>query len=1039
MNNILCRLIVFSLTHKLAIFLLTISLIAGGVYSFLQLPIEAYPDVTNTSVVVITQWPGRSAEEVERFVSIPIETEMNIVPKKTTVRSISLFGLSYITIIFEDNVESFEARTEVYQRLANVNLPDNIEAKVQAPTTPTGEIFRYTIKSDSKNSVELKSLQDWVIGKHLKSVEGVADVISFGGRVKTFEVSLDPGQLSKHNLTAVDVYNALSKANINIAGHVIRQGPESFVVRGIGLLKNTDDISDVLINNFNGIAVRIRNVSIVRESFQPRLGIVGRDSHDDVVEGIVLMRKGENPEQVLPSLKEKIEELNTNILPPDVEVSTFYDRTTLNDYTLHTVGENVVTGIILVTIILFLFLADWRITLTVAVVIPLALLFAFILMYIKGMRANLLSIGAIDFGIIIDGAVVMVEGIFVVLAHKANELGIEKFNKKGKLSLIARTATEMGRSIFTSKLIIIAALIPIFSFQKVEGKLFSPLAYTIGFALLGALILALTLIPLLSYLFLSRNIKEKENFIVTNLQKVYKPALSKVISYPKTTLAISACILAAAIFTFKFVGSEFLPHLNEGAVYARATMPLSVSLEESYYYTRKFRSVFKEFPEVRGVLSQTGRPNDGTDPTGYFNIEFFVDLLPEKDWPENITKDSLIARMDKKLSSYPGIIFNFSQPISDNVEEAVSGVKGSMAIKIFGTDLKLLEKMAENVYSAMKHIEGVKDLGILRNLGQPELNIRLDLAKLAAYNVSVQDCQSVIEMAVGGKAISEILEEEKKFNLVVRYEEEFRYSEERIRNLMVPALNDTVKIPLKQLASIDTESGPAFVYREDNQRFIAIKFSVKGRDLGSTIKEARKKVNSMFKLPKGYKILWKGEFENEERAIKRLSYVVPISIFIIFLILFMSFGNMLDVFLILLNVPFSIIGGVFALFITGIHFSISAGVGFIALFGVSVQGGVIMVNTFKRNLRKGKNLKEAVQEGAMSRLRPVIMIALMASLGLLPAAISTGIGSETQKPLAVVVIGGLISSTILFMLNIPALFNLLYERRLKRREKNVRN
>jgi heavy metal efflux system protein len=1036
MNKILCRLIVFSLTHKLAIFLLTLSLIAGGIYSFLQLPIEAYPDVTNTSVVVITQWPGRSAEEVERFVSIPIEIEMNLVPNKTTVRSISLFGLSYSVIIFDDGVENFHARSEVYQRLANVNLPDNIEARIQAPSGPTGEIFRYTIKSNSRNSMELKSLQDWVIGKHLKSVEGIADVISFGGRVKTFEVSLDPGKLSKHGLTAVDVRDALSKANIIVSGHVIHQGPESFVVRGIGLLKNSEDISEVLINNLNGIAIRIRNVGIVRESNQPRLGIVGRDSLDDVVEGIVLMRKGENPEQVLPLLKEKIEELNSNILPPDARIATFYDRTILNNYTLETVGKNVATGIILVTIILFLFLANWRITLTVAIVIPLSLLFAFILMHWKGMRANLLSIGAIDFGIIIDGAVVMVEGIFVVLAHKANELGIEKFNKKGKLSWIANTATEMARSIFTSKLIIIAALLPIFSFEKVEGKLFSPLAYTIGFALLGALIISLTLIPLLSYLFLTKNIKEKDNFIIRNLHKVYEPALNKVISYPKVTLAISACILASAIFTFKFVGSEFLPHLNEGAVYARATMPMSVSLEESYFYTRKFRAIFKEFPEVKGVLSQTGRPNDGTDPTGFFNIEFFVDLFPEKEWPEKITKEELIVRMDKRLSSYPGIIFNFSQPISDNVEEAVSGVKGSMAIKIFGPDLKFLEKKADNIYSVMKDIKGVEDLGIFRNLGQPELNIRLDPQKLAVYNVSVQDCQSVIEMAVGGKAISQILEEEKKFDLVVRYEEEFRYSEERIKNLMVPALNDTVKVPLKQLASIKTESGPTFVYREDNQRFIAIKFSVRGRDLGSTIKEAQKKVNSILNLPKGYKILWKGEFENQERALKRLIYVVPISIFIIFLILFMSFGDISYASLILLNVPFSIIGGVFALFITGIHFSISAGVGFIALFGVSVQGGVILVNTFKRNLHEGKDLKEAVREGAMRRLRPVVMTALMASLGLLPAAISTGIGSETQKPLAVVVIGGLISSTILDMLNVPALFNLLYKRRLKRREKN---
>ncbi|WP_045457589.1 efflux RND transporter permease subunit [Sporocytophaga myxococcoides] len=1029
MNKFLCYIISFSVTHRIFILLMTALMALAGIFSFTRLPIEAFPDVTNTNIIIISQWPGRSAQEIERFVTIPIETEMNIVPKKNTLRSVSLFGLSVVTLIFDDGVTPFEAMTEVSSRLANSDIPDEVVPEIQAPSGPTGEIYRYSLQSKTKDVRELKTIQDWIIDKQLKSVEGVADVVSFGGKVKSFEVILDPHLLAQYNFTAINVYNALKNSNINVGGNVIKSGSEAFVVRGIGLVKNVEDISNIIIENINRVPIKIANVAVVRESYLPQIGIVGLDSLDDIVEGIVLMRKGENPGKVLPDLKKKVKELNELILPDDVKMKVFYDRSTLNKYTLHTVGENVITGITLVTLILFIFLANWRITIIVAIVIPLSLLFAIILMYLKGMRANLLSIGAIDFGIIIDGAVVMTEGIFVVLAHKAYQLGFDKFKKRGKLSWVIQTATEMGKSIFTSKLIIIAALLPIFSFEKVEGKLFSPLAYTIGFALLGAMIISLTLIPMLSYYLIPKDVTEKENFIIKNLLKVYTPLITKTIKHPKRTLIISGAILALALFTFRFVGSEFLPHLNEGSIYVRATMPMSVSLEESYYYTKTFRSIFKEFPEVRGVMSQTGRPNDGTDPTGFFNIEFFVDLYPENEWKRVISKDEIIDAISQRLSRYPGIIFNFSQPIQDNVEEAVSGVKGAIAIKVLGQDLNLLEKSADKVYDVIKNIEGIKDLGVFRNIGQPELKITLDLSKLALYNISTQDCQAALEMAVGGKSISKVFEEEKKFDMVVRYDEEYRYSEKKIANIMVPTLDNVSRIPLKQLADITSETGPAFIYREGNQRFIAIKFSVRGRDLGSTIKEAQEKVNKVLHLPKGYKVVWKGEFENQQRALKRLEFVVPISIFIIFLILYMSFGDVKDSFLILMNVPFSIIGGIFALYITGIHFSISAGVGFIALFGVSVQGGVILVNTFKRNLKEGMELEQAVKEGATRRLRPVVMTALMASLGLLPAAISTGIGSETQKPLAVVVIGGLISSTILDMLNVPSFFNLIYRRK----------
>lgn len=858
-------------------------------------------------------------------------------------------------------------------------------------------------------------------------------MVSFGGHIKTFEVSVNPNLLSKFGLTALDVYSALQRANVNVGGDVLRQGQQAFVVRGIGIVTGIPDIEKIIVKNLNGVPVRMSNIGTVHESALPQLGIVGRDSHDDVVEGIVLMRKGENPGEVLPTLKAKVDYLNTVVLPNDVKIKVFYDRTELNKHTLSTVGENVMMGITLVTIILLIFLADWRTTVTVALVIPLALLFAFILMRAKGMSANLLSIGAIDFGIIIDGAVVMVEGLFVMLAHWAETEGMEKFNKRAKLGKILKTALEMGKSIFVSKLIIITALLPIFSFQKVEGKLFSPLAFTMGFALLGALLLALTFVPVMSSILLNKNVRERHNPIISWLNRKYSPLLDHVMLYPKRAVLTAVIALCVAIFSFRWVGSEFLPHLNEGSIYVRASMPLSVSLEDSYHYTRKFRQIFEQFPEVRGVISQTGRPNDGTDATGFFNQEFFVDLFPADEWKRDITKDQLIAQMQAKLAGYKGIDFGFSQPISDNVEEAVSGVKGSIAVKITGDDLNLLDKKADEVYAQLKTVQGVEDLGIFRNLGQPELRITLNPDKMAQYGVDAADANAVIEMAIGGKAVSQVYEGERKFDLRLRYDLPYRSSIDQIGNLLVPTLNGG-KIPLKELASINNQAGPAFIYREDNARFIAVKFSVRGRDLGSAVDEARGKVKQHVKLAKGYEIKWNGEFENQERAERQLMVVVPISILLIFFILFASFGNTLDSVLVLLNVPFALIGGIAALLLTNTNFSISAGVGFIALFGVATQDGVILVNKFRHNLHAGMPLIEAIKDGARSRLRPVIMTALMASLGLLPAALSTGIGSETQKPLAIVVIGGLMTATLLSLLILPTIYEYIYSSRERRKK-----
>ncbi|WP_254413449.1 efflux RND transporter permease subunit [Dyadobacter diqingensis] len=1033
MDKLIKSIIGFSLKNKAIIFFITLLVVVAGAVSFYFTPVEAYPDVTNTEVVIITQWPGRSAEEVERFISIPIETEMNSISHKSALRSINLFGLSFIKIVFEDGVDGFNARMEASQKLANINLPEGVDAEIQPPAGPTGEIYRYTLESKTKTNTELKTIQDWVVEKNLKAVSGVADVVSFGGHIKTFEVSVNPNLLAKYSLTALDVYSALQRANVNVGGDVLRQGQQAFVVRGIGIVTSVSDIEKIIVKNLNGVPVRMTNIGTVHESALPQLGIVGRDSHDDAVEGIVLMRKGENPGEVLPKLKARVDYLNNTALPNDVYIKVFYDRTELNSHTLSTVGENVAMGITLVTVILLIFLADWRTTVTVALVIPLALLFAFILMRAKGMSANLLSIGAIDFGIIIDGAVVMVEGLFVMLAHWAEKEGMEKFNKRAKLGRILKTAVEMGKSIFVSKLIIITALLPIFSFQKVEGKLFSPLAFTMGFALLGALLLALTFVPVMSSILLNKNVRERHNPIIEWLNRNYSPLLNHVMLHPKRAVVTAVAALCIAIFSFRWVGSEFLPHLNEGSIYVRASMPLSISLEDSYHYTRKFRQIFEQFPEVRGVISQTGRPNDGTDATGFFNQEFFVDLFPKEEWKRNITKEELIAEMQAKLAGYKGIDFGFSQPISDNVEEAVSGVKGSIAVKITGDNLNLLDKKADQVFAQLKTVPGVEDLGIFRNLGQPELRITLNPDKMAQYGVDAADANAVIEMAIGGKAVSQVYEGERKFDLRLRYDLPYRSSIDQIGNLLVPTLNGG-KIPLKEIAGIRNQAGPAFIYREDNARFIAVKFSVRGRDLGSAVDEARQKVKDHVKLEKGYEIKWNGEFENQERAEKQLMVVVPISILLIFFILFASFGNTLDSVLVLLNVPFALIGGILALLLTGVNFSISAGVGFIALFGVATQDGVILVNKFRHNLQAGMPLIEAIKDGAKSRLRPVIMTALMASLGLLPAALSTGIGSETQKPLAIVVIGGLMTATLLSLLILPTIYEYIYSSRERRKK-----
>ena len=1043
MNKTLKRILSFSLKNKYFIFFTTTLLIITGVIVFRDMSIEAFPDVTNTEITLITQWPGRSAEEIEKFVTIPIEIALNPVQKKISLRSTSIFGLSMVKLIFEDGVADNYARTQVNNMLVNLSLPDNINPQVQPPTGPTGEIFRYTLESDVRDPRELKTIQDWTIDRELRSVPGVADIVSFGGMVKAYEIKANPQKLADLGISALDVYNAVSRSNINIGGDVVVDNSQAYVVRGIGLLNDINEIRNIIIQNINGIPVLVKDVADVEISNQPRLGQVGSATaaiingkrvttdKSDVVEAIVLMRKDENAGDVIHALKERIEKINKHVLPFDTKIVPYYDREDLIGYATHTVLHNLVEGILLVTLLVSLFMFNWRTTLIVSIIIPIALLFSFICLHLMGMSANLLSLGAVDFGIIIDGAVVMVEGLFVALHHKAVDVGMERFNKLSKMGLIKNKGADLGKAIFFAKAIIITGLLPIFAFQKVEGKMFSPLAYTLGFALLGALITTLTLVPVLINLLLRKNVHEKHNPIVHFLTAIVMRSFSYVFRHRKAAIGLSAIIVVAGLYSFNFLGSEFLPELDEGSIWIRAQLPYSISLAKSTEIANEIRSILMEFPQVKSVASQTGRPDDGTDVTGFYNNEFDVILLPESEWKHEISKEQLIDKMQERLRVIPGVDLNFSQPIMDNVEEAVSGVKGSICVKVFGDSLEYMEGKVSEVYDVLKNIRGIEDLGVIKNTGQPELDIDLDQTKMALYGVATADANAVIEMAIGGKAATQLYEGIKKFDIRVRFPEDFRKSAKDIGDILVPTQNGS-KVPIREIATIGKKTAPCLIFRDDNERYSALKFSVRGRDMGSTIAEAQALVDKKVNLRKGYSMVWQGDFENQRRAEKRLTQVVPIALVLIFLLLFVMFGNLKDAGLVFLNVPFAIVGGLFALLITGTHFSISAGIGFIALFGICIQDGVLLITVFKHNLEaikgQGNSLYTAIRMGVSSRIRPVMMTALMAAIGLFPAAISTGIGSESSRPLARVVIGGILCAMIFSLLIFPLIFAWSYKK-----------
>lgn len=1027
MKKVVQNIVSFSLKHSLVVLFFTMALLFGGIYAYLHTPIEAFPDVTNTRVRIITQWPGRSAEEIEKFVTLPVTKEMNTIPKKTDVRSISLFGLSVVTIQFEDGVADFYAQQYAGNKMRSIELPEGAESSIEPPSGATGEIFRYVVKSNLPIK-EVSAIQDWVIERELVGVPGVADVVSFGGEEKIYEIKINPTELANYNLSPLDVYEAVSRSNINVGGDVIQKGNQAYVVRGVGLLDKIDDIGNILIKVVGNTPILVKHVAEVELGAKPRLGQVGLNQEDDLVQGIVIMLRGENPSAVVTKLKEKIAELNERILPENVKIEPVIDRTKLVNNTVHTVSKNLIEGVLLVSIIVFIFLNNWKTTFIVASVIPLAFLFAIILLKIQGLPANLISMGALDFGLLLEGTLVIVETVFVSLEKEAHRLGTARFNKISKLGIIKKSAGSVAGYIFFALLILIVALTPIFSFQKVEGKMFSPLAFTLGYALLGSLILSLTYVPAMCKYLLKKNIKEDENKITKVSRNAIFKGFKKAFDHPKWTLSIFACVLLVCIVRFSHYGSEFLPKLNEGAIYVRATLPNSVNLEESVKLTKTMKTkLMKQFDEIEFIMTQTGRPNDGTDPTGFFNIEFNIELKPQGEWKRKLSKEKLIGRMRDSLQTFPGINFGFSQPIQDNVEEYVAGVKSPLVIKIFGENLQDLENKANKFAESLKKVDGVTDVNVFKNIGLPELRIQLHDSKMAKYGVSTKDVQSVIEMTIGGQSVTHFYENERIFDVRLRFQKSYRDNPEKIGNIIIPTMNDQ-KVPLREIATIDYHTGPAFIYREGNSRYIGVGFNIEGRDLGSTIADAKKQIDKDIQLPKSYKVVWAGEFESKERATKQLMNVVPISLILILLLLYANFGNVKDTLISSLTLAFAFIGGFISLWVTGTTFGISAGIGFIILFGVATIDGIVLIGVMKENLLHKMSLKPAIYEAVKSRIRPILMIALMGAMGLLPAALSNGMGSEIQKPLAIMIVGGLIMCMILSFSILPIVFYYAYKK-----------
>lgn len=1026
MKKLVQHIVTFSVRRASLILFLTFALLCYGIYSLKNTTIEAFPDVTNTRVRIITQWPGRSAEEVEKLVTLPVTKEMNTIPPKKQIRSVSLFGLSVVTVQFADTVDDFYAQQNVASKIGKVELPDGASFSIEPPSGATGEIFRYIIKS-SLPLKETTTLQNWVIESELLSVPGVADVISFGGEEKIYEIRINPTELKNFDLSPLDVYEAVSKSNINVGGDIIQQGEQAYVVRGVGLLDKLEDIRNITIKLNGSTPILIKNVADVVMSSKPRMGQAGFNEMDDVVEGIVVMLRGENASEVIKHLKEKVNLLNEQLLPDGVKIVPVIDRTILVYSTVKTVSRNLIEGILLVALIVGIFLNNWKSTFIVASVIPLSFLFAIIMLKWQGMPANLISMGALDFGLLLEGTLVMVETIFVSLAAMQRALGAERFAKMSKSGIIRKQASSVASYISFALLILIVALLPIFSFQKVEGKMFIPLAYTLSYALLGSLLLSLTYVPAMCKYLFNQNIEEKENIITRFSHQLIYSLHLLFFRYKRLTLGAFCILLLICIVRFLNYGTEFLPQLNEGAIYIRATLPNSISLTTSTQLTKEMKELMLvNCEEIDFILTQTGRPNDGTDPTGFFNVEFHVQLKNEKSWKRKITKAEIVQELRELLSQYPGINFGFSQPIQDNVEEYVAGVKSSLVVKIFGNDLEELENQAHKVANIIRTVNGITDVNVYKNIGLPELRIQLHDSKMAKYGIQTSDVQAVIAMTIGGQAANKFYEGDRHFDIVLRFQEDYRNSPEKIGNILIRTSNGN-SIPLKEIASIGYKTGPAFIYREGNSRYSAVGFSIQGRDLGSTIAEAKAKVEKRMVLPKNQHMEWAGEFESKERATKQLMTVIPISLILILILLYSNFGNLRDTILSSITLPFAFIGGFLSIWITQTIFGISAGIGLIILFGVNTINALILITVMKEYLKKN-SLLDAITKAVQSKIRPVLMIALMGSMGLLPAAMSNSMGSEIQKPLAIMIVGGMLISLVLSFTVIPILFYYTYRK-----------
>ena len=1019
----------FALDNRFIVLAIGILLLIWGAVSFHNLPVEAYPDVANNYVQIITQWPGRAAEEVEQQVTIPIEIQMNGLPHLAHLRSVSLFGLSSVMLVFDDSSNDDWNREKVLERLSMVNLPTGLTPQMGTDYSPVGQIFWYTLKSTNPkyDLMELKALEDWVLEKQFKSVPNVVDVSSFGGTTREYQVRVDPSKLVSYGLSIGQVEQQLAGNNINAGGSFIESGSQQINVRAVGLFTSVQDIEETLLKAQNGTALRVKDLATVTQGPKIRLGKIGKAirrhdgtivDDDDVVEGIVLLQKGAESDSTLEAIHAKVRELNDHVLPKDVKIVPFLDRSDLVHYTTHTVLHNLGEGVLLVSIILFFFLGNVRGALIVAMTIPFSLLFASICLDLNKIPANLLSLGALDFGMVVDGAVVVIENI-------VRHFSLPSAAQKTPMERIRDAAHEIQRPVFYAIAIIITAYMPIYTLQSVEGKLFRPMAWTVAFALLGALIFSMTIAPVLAVVLFGKEVREWHNPVMTFLRDHYRTSLRWAIEHRGITLILGACVplLSVAILYSGMIGSEFLPHLDEGAIWARGTLAPSTGLTEGTRVMDQARLIFASFPEVKQVVSQVGRPDDGTDTTGFFNTEYFVDLLPKEQWRPVFgqDKEALIASMDREVSKIPGVLWNFSQPISDNVEEAVSGVKGELAVKMYGSNLRTLESKADEIVNVMRGVKGIEDLGLFRVLGQPNLNLVIDRQAAARHGLNMADVQDGVETAIGGKAVTQVLRGEQVFDLVVRYQAPYRDTKQAIENIRLVAPSGE-RVALSQVTRVETLDGASEIYREANSRYVAIKYSVRGRDLGSTVEEAMARVQREVKLPEGYTLDWAGEYESQKRSERRLMFVLPITLLIIYVILYTMFSSPKWALLVLANVAMAPLGGFLALLITGEHFSVSSGVGFLALFGVSVQTGVIMVEYINHLRAAGSSIEDAAVQGAVLRLRPIMMTMLVAILGLLPAAMSRGIGSDSQRPFAIVIVGGLLAALLLSIYLLPILY-----------------